>query len=274
MDVHNQNEIFNEYISKLQLDFILIDHGLCPDWSRETHRRRRDSIYLILDGQGTITINGETIHPTKNNMVLLPSNSLVSLFSENETCYNKYWIDFIVHFDGVSLFDVIDFPYMIEFKDPSRALELVHQLDELHIQTDAGSALMIKSILLELLSMFLKNDTRGIAHKPMDDPFADELKKFIFENLSADLSVKVLANKMGFNEKYFISLFKQHFNLTPAHYVKKIRLERVKSDLLYSNNSLLHISFNVGYSNTQKLSKDFKAYTGLSPTEFRHKFKG
>ena len=92
--------------------------------------------------------------------------------------------------------------------------------------------------------------------------------------MSEDLSVKTLANKMGFNEKYFIYLFKQHFNSTPAHYVKNIRLEKVKSELLYSDNSLMHVSYNVGYSNTQKLAKDFKAYTGLTPTEFRRKFKG
>jgi AraC-like DNA-binding protein len=273
MNVHNQNDILKQYISKLQVDFILIDHGLCPDWSRETHTRRRDTIYLILDGQGSITVNGETIYPQKNNMVLLPKNSTVSLHCEDETCYNKYWIDFIMHFDGVSLFDVIDFPYMIELDDPSRALELVRQLDDLHIQTDAGSAIMMKSILLELVSMFLKNDTREITHKAVDDPFADELKEFIFENLSNDLSVKVLASKMGFNEKYFISLFKQHFNTTPAHYVKTLRLERVKSDLLYSSKPLMYIAYNVGYSNTQKLAKDFKAYTGFSPAEFRRKFK-
>ena len=65
MDVHNQNQILNQSISKLQTEFILVDHGLCPDWSRETHKRRRDSIYLILDGQGKITINGETIYPKK-----------------------------------------------------------------------------------------------------------------------------------------------------------------------------------------------------------------
>ena len=56
---HSQNQLLNQYISKLEIRFILIDNGLCPDWSREEHTRMRDCFYLILDGQGKITVNGE-----------------------------------------------------------------------------------------------------------------------------------------------------------------------------------------------------------------------
>ena len=91
---HSQNQLLNQYISKLEIRFILIDNGLCPDWSREEHTRMRDCFYLILDGQGKITVNGKEFYPNKGDMVLLPKNSRVSLYSQNETCYNKYWCDF------------------------------------------------------------------------------------------------------------------------------------------------------------------------------------
>ena len=273
MDVHNKNQILNQKISKLQTEFILIDHGLCPDWSRETHRRRRDSIYLILDGQGKITVNGEELYPRKNNMVLLPKNSLVSLYSENKTCYNKYWCEFLMHFDGISLFDVIDFPYMIELADNTRALELLQQLDDLHLKNDAFSALRIKSALLELISMFLENDVRPTEHTEKHDSFADMMKSFIDEHIAEKLSVGVLAKKMGFNEKYFIEVFKTHFGTTPAQYVKTARLEKAKYELLYTDNKISYIPGKLGYSTLQKLSADFKTYTGFTPSEFRKKFK-
>lgn len=273
MEVHNQNQIFNQYISNLQTEFILIDHGLCPDWSRESHRRRRDCIYLILEGQGKITINGEELYPKKNNMVLLPKNSLVSLYSENETCYNKYWCDFIMHFDGVSLFDVINFPYMIELDDISHAQKLFERLDLLHLKTDAASALMLKATLLELVSLFLENDTREIRAAAKSDSFADDIKKFISDNINENLSVKTLAKKTGFNEKYFIEVFKKHFGTTPAQYVKSMRLEKAKNELLYTDDKVLNIVSHIGYSSLQKLSNDFRAYTGFTPTQFRKKFK-
>ncbi len=271
MDVHNKNELLNQKISKLQTEFILIDHGLCPDWSRNTHRRKRDTIYLILDGEGKITINGKEFYPKKNNLVLLPKNSLVSLYAENETCYNKYWCEFIMHFDGISLFDVIDFPYMIELADSSRALELLELLDRLHLNKDAFSALRIKAALIELISMFIENDTSENLEK--NDDFAETMKKFINEHITEKLSVKVLAQKMGFNEKYFIDVFKSHFATTPAQYVKMIRLEKAKQMLLYTDDKILYIPHKIGYSTIQKLSADFKAYTGFTPSEFRKQLK-
>ena len=97
---------------------------------------------------------------------------MVSLYSENETCYNKYQCEFIMHFDGVSLFDVIDFPYMIELDDISCALELFELLDTSHLRNDAASALQINAALLELISMFLENDVRDTSHDAKDNPFA------------------------------------------------------------------------------------------------------
>lgn len=273
MDVHNKNQILKQHISNLQVEFILIDRGLCPDWSRGPHKRHRDSIYLILDGQGKITVNGETIYPKKNNMVLLPKNSVVSLYSENKTCYNKYWCEFVMHFNGISLFDIIDFPYMIELEDSSRALKLLQTLFDLNFRTDAASALMVKSILLELVAMFLENDTRETKREATDNPFIHRMKAFINEHITENLSVKTLANEMCFNEKYFISVFKQNFGTTPALYVKNLRLEKAKHMLLYSDDKITYIINKTGYSNLQKFSRDFKNHTGFTPSEFRKNFK-
>ena len=271
MDVHNKNQLLNQLISKLDTEFILIDHGLCPNWSREVHRRRRDTLYLILEGQGRITINGVTFHPRRGNMVLLPRNSMVSLFSENETCYNKYWCEFLMHFDGISLFDKVSFPYMITPADPERALELFMTLDRLHLKTDIASAFLMNAALLELMSMFLKgSDGTGVVK---NDPFIDHLREYISSNLTGDLSVGALAGECGFNEKYFIEVFKKSFGDTPAQYVKKARLEAAKHELLYSDAKILYIPNKIGYSSLQKLSKDFKAYTGFSPSDFRRRFK-
>lgn len=273
MEVHNQNQILNQRISDLHTEFLLIDHGLCPNWIRTTHKCRRDTMYLILDGQGKITINGETIYPKKNNMVLLPKNSMVSLYSENETCYNKYWCEFIMQLGGISLFEVIDFPYMIELDDISHALELFEKLDELHLKTDGCSAFLQKSVLLELTSMFLEYNTKAPRNKIKDNPFINKVKIFIDAHISENLSVKTIAKEMKYNEKYFIKVFKNHFGTTPAQYIKGVRLAMAKHELLYSDSKIMYIANKVGFSSAEKMSKDFKAYTGFSPSEFRKKFK-
>ncbi|MFQ7292691.1 MAG: helix-turn-helix domain-containing protein [Monoglobales bacterium] len=99
------------------------------------------------------------------------------------------------------------------------------------------------------------------------------MKKFIDENIDKNLSVKILSAQTGYNEKYFIDVFKKSFGATPAQYVKTLRLEKAKHELLYTDSKTSMIASKIGYSSIQKLSKDFKACTGFSPTEFRKRFK-
>lgn len=273
MDGYSKNQVLNKKISKLQTEFFLIDHGSCSDCSVITHKCQTDTIYLILDGYGKIIINDTTLYPQENNMVLLPKGAFVSIYSENKTCYNKYWCDFMMHFDGVSLFDVVDFPYMIELSDISRALELFKLIDDLHLNNDVYSALRIKSSLIELVSMFLEDYIPSNKSLKTNTEFIYIIKTFINEHISEKLPVSRLADKMGFNEKYFIEVFKKHFGKTPAKYVKTARLEKAKNELLYTNNKIMYIPNKIGYATLQQLSRDFKTYTGFTLSEYRKTFK-
>lgn len=273
MNPHNQNQILNQHLSRLEIEFILIDHGLCPDWSRKEHTRRRDCMYLILEGQGKITIHGKEIFPKKNDMVLLPKGSRVSLYSENETCYNKYWCDFIAKLDSQSLFSVIDFPYLVHLDNINYVKSLFDRLDELHLKTDIASALLIKATLTELLSIFLQNSSDRNNDKVKENRFADNAVAFIQKNLNKKLSIAEMAHTLQYNEKYFIEIFKNYFGTTPAKYVKTMRLEKSKRELLYTDLSISYIANQIGYSTVPKFSCDFREYTGFTPTEFRKGFR-
>lgn len=273
MDVFNQNQIFKRYISRMHTDFIFVDHGPCPDWIRPPHKRRRDTLYLILDGKGCITINGKSIFPVKNDLVLLPRNSVVSLYAESATCYHKYWCDFIMQIDGTSLFDLVDFPYIRHLEDISYARTLFDRLDTLRLRTDAKSALLLEATLLELVALFLEDNSHAPVPEKQENPFADQVSGYIHRHIAEKLSVRQLAREMHFNEKYFISLFKQHFATTPAQYIKTLRLELAKQELLYSDDNISLLIERIGYAAPAELSKDFKSYTGLSPTAFRRKYR-
>ena len=197
---------------------------------------------------------------------------MVSLYSENETCYNKYWCEFNMHFGDASLFDVIKLPYMIELEDITHAKELLDRLDKLHLSTDATSAFLMQSTLMELVSLFLENNPETNTPKE-EDPFCDKLRTYINEHLSESISVKQLADEMCYNEKYFIDLFKQHFPTTPAQYIKSVKLEKAKYELLYTDHKIAYIIDQIGYPNIQMFSKDFKKFTSFSPTAFRQTFK-
>jgi YesN/AraC family two-component response regulator len=63
--------------------------------------------------------------------------------------------------------------------------------------------------------------------------------------------------------------FSSQEGVTLEKYILNYRVEKVKELLLYSNQSLADISFNLGFSSVAHLSRQFKNQTGLTITHFR-----
>lgn len=82
------------------------------------------------------------------------------------------------------------------------------------------------------------------------------LTKFIGEKIFKDYST---VSKL-FSELEGITL-EQFFNLQ--------KIEKVKEWLVYNEQSLTQIAFNLGYSSTQHLSSQFKKLTGMTPSQFK-----
>ena len=79
-----------------------------------------------------------------------------------------------------------------------------------------------------------------------------------------------LEKELGKSYSYLSSLFSKVEGRTIEKYVILQRIERVKELLIYGDKTISEIAFELGYSSSQYLSNQFKADTGLTPTEFRN----
>lgn len=79
-----------------------------------------------------------------------------------------------------------------------------------------------------------------------------------------------LEKELGKSYSYLSSLFSKVEGRTIEKYVILQRIERVKELLIYGDKTISEIAFELGYSSSQYLSNQFKAETGLTPTEFRN----
>lgn len=64
-------------------------------------------------------------------------------------------------------------------------------------------------------------------------------------------------------------LFQAYLHLGPSRYIRNKKIERVQQLLISTDQSLLEISLNVGFSDVHSLNRTFKAYTGSTLSEFR-----
>lgn len=93
--------------------------------------------------------------------------------------------------------------------------------------------------------------------------------KIIYENESSILNCKNLADKMNFSESYIRYIFKKEGNISVQEKINQIRLEKAKRLLSASNETVTHIAFLLGFSDSNYFSTYFKKQTGLSPLEYR-----
>lgn len=104
----------------------------------------------------------------------------------------------------------------------------------------------------------------------MKEP-VEEAKAYIERNLSKELTLEEVADKLGLNPSYFSQLFKQMTDETFVHYRTKRRMEKSKKLLAVPHYKITDISFEVGYADHPHFTKTFKKYTGVTPSEYRER---
>ena len=91
------------------------------------------------------------------------------------------------------------------------------------------------------------------------------LQASVFRNLT----LKELCQPLQISEEHLIRLFRKHLNLTPMRYLQVLKLETATSLLLNSAMSVKEIAWKLGYPNQFLFSRNFKAHSGVPPTEYR-----
>ena len=92
---------------------------------------------------------------------------------------------------------------------------------------------------------------------------------YINTNYKSNVTLETLAELCHFSPNYFNRLFSKTFHVSPLNYVQKRRLEDASRLLIYSNNQIKAIAYEVGYEDAAYFSRLFSLKYGLSPARYR-----
>ena len=96
--------------------------------------------------------------------------------------------------------------------------------------------------------------------------------KFLAENYSEPLNVKIIASAGGVSEGYAMSLFQKKLNKNITTYLNQLRLHHAKSALIDGNDKISNIAHDSGFGSLSRFYEVFLKETGLSPSEYRKNF--
>jgi len=99
------------------------------------------------------------------------------------------------------------------------------------------------------------------------------VQSFIEEHLADTISVSALATTHNMTERTLTRRFKLACGTTPGQYLQSLRIEQARKLLETTAISLEKITNAVGYEDLSSFTRLFKKITGLSPSQYRAKFK-
>lgn len=95
-----------------------------------------------------------------------------------------------------------------------------------------------------------------------------DLVHYSIEPLTVNLS-DYLSEKLNHDYTYMANLFSEVQGITIEKFLISHKIERVKELLVYNEQTLTEIAYQMHYSSVAHLSSQFKKFTGSSPSDFK-----
>lgn len=96
---------------------------------------------------------------------------------------------------------------------------------------------------------------------------------YIERNLKRGISLEDVANHVNISTYYLSKIFKKEMGVNFITYVTDRKMDMAKEMLVNTDIPVLNIALDLAYNEANYFSKAFKKKTGLTPSEYREKYK-
>lgn len=115
-------------------------------------------------------------------------------------------------------------------------------------------------------------DKMNIKGKLSDDGMKSVID-YIERNLRRGISLEDVANHVNISTYYLSKIFKKEMGVNFITYVTDRKMDMAKEMLVNTDIPVLNIALDLAYNEANYFSKAFKKKTGLTPSEYREKYK-
>lgn len=231
-------------------------------------KKRKTSMFEIelpieSGGISYINLNSMEIRP---NMVICakPEQTRNTKFP-----FKCFYVHMIIH-SGL-LYDVLmNTPDFFETKNFDTYERIFKTLIMHSNSPSANEEIILQSLVLELVYT-ISRDTHKINRNNKtgeNRSIIEDSLKYIKENLTEDLSLEKLSNKMALSPSYFHNVFRSSVSKTLRDYVEEQRIKKAINLLQTTNYSLTRIAYECGFSSQSYFSYVFKRKMKQTPREY------
>lgn len=103
--------------------------------------------------------------------------------------------------------------------------------------------------------------------------YTEQCKDYIFKNYHHKIQLEKVAEAIGVSQGHLSRVFREDTGMSIQDYIQKFRVERAANLLKYSEASLMEISDYVCFNSQSHFGSVFKKYMGMTPGQYRNKYK-
>lgn len=262
-------------------NYLLLVTGGEIKFGKEKEVARQGDVIFVPGGR-PISMSYGTGSPTilSKDDFLTNKDQFLKSFAEDSTNSEHYsYVAFDAKaFDSVNFFSSLDIP-PFKIDENYKLAGLIKQINDEMTGNMPGKDRIVKvlteNMTIELIRYILNNslfvEKLATNSTYFKDPRLIDIFTFIKENLSDDLSNKVLANVANVSEDYVGQYFKMLTGINPQDYIEYQRMEAAVNLLRTSKKSIRDIGKAVGYKDTAYFCRRFKMMFGIPAGKMRRR---
>lgn len=274
------------------LDLVLRREFYAAGDTTGTHLHRDFcALYVVKSGRGVHQIDGIPFGIARGDVYLLSPGARHAYTGYQSLEIDAFYFPLELWSDEelAALREVSGF-WHLRLESEARRL---HLLPEMHAQIEAfiaemraeadknerATPLLLRALLFRFLISLARaapatdadaatSPQRSDAARGADAQFA-ELIAWCEANVERDISVAQMAGRLFLSTAHFARGWKREFGVPPAAYLRRLKLERARTLLEHSNQSVGNIAREVGFQSAAHFSRAFRTCYGISPLQFR-----
>lgn len=279
-----------------QLHLLILNVGLAihnADWNWRNVNSPFTRLYYVTEGAARILLPTGIQELKPDHLYLVPS------FTTHSYLCDTHFVHYYLHIyeDHQSESSILeDFSFPTEIPAGDLELPLIKRLCGINPtmqlpQSDPTSydnnPTLIKNIIKNKQRTFCdKVESRGIVYQLMarflkdaqpkaeiNDDRIQKVLSYIRKNIYKTIDIDSLAAISCLSKDHFIRLFKKEVNNTPLQYINQKKIEKAQLILITDSMPIKNISYLLAYEDHSYFNRLFKKLTGVTPQQYRDRYK-
>lgn len=236
------------------------------DWNREYFRPRfYDGIVLFTEGEIEYHFANKNVVARKGDILYLPGNLAYSGIRHTDTV-----AFFVLDFKCASEREMeqLSAPFTVSSPNYELCFHKFAKLVTMWNKQPIDAVFQVKSFVYQMLCELFRTE-----QEKQRTTVTEEILDYVVENMvNPSLSVEELHKRFFLSESQLRRKFVKATGMTPNEYILTLRLNRAKSELIYTKKQIKQIALECGFHSQYYFSRCFSQNCGISPKEYRKKY--